>query len=184
MISFVPFTVAWYLAKHPELVRDRQRVNHGNLIDPARPFDYADFLSQPVTAANSLPEIKGHWVMIQVASGGTCSTECQDTAYKSGQIRLMLNKELSRVRRLLLVNSPIDHGPLGELMAADPTLLVAELNDTLKRRLEEAAGAAITDGMLILMDPLANVMMWYPAAFDPYDVLRDLQRLLRISQIG
>jgi hypothetical protein len=34
------------------------------------------------------------------------------------------------------------------------------------------------------MDPFANVMMWYPPDFDPYGVVRDLQRLLKISQIG
>jgi hypothetical protein len=184
MISFVPFAIAWYMAKHPELVRDRERVNRGNLIDPARPQDYADLMQSPVTPAETLPEIKGHWVMVLVAPAGTCGPDCRDLVHKSGQIRLMLNKEISRVRRLLLVAAPADRAQLQETMAADPTLLVAEMNDKLGQQLREAAGSAMTDGMLLLMDPFANVMMWYPAGFDPYDVLKDLQRLLRISQIG
>jgi hypothetical protein len=42
----------------------------------------------------------------------------------------------------------------------------------------------LTSGMLILMDPLGNLMMQYKAGFDPYAVKSDLKKLLRISQIG
>lgn len=184
MISFVPFGLAWYFAQHPELVRERHRVNRGNLIDPARPQDYTEFLQHPITPADTLPEIKGHWVMVQVNVGSNCDQDCRQTAYKTGQIRLMLNKEISRVRRLMMIKAPTDRAALTDLSRSDPTLLMSELDEALKRKFEEATGVALTDGMLILMDPFANVMMWYPAGFDPYDVLKDLQRLLRISQIG
>jgi hypothetical protein len=184
LITFVPLGIAWYFAQHPELVRDRKRLNHGNLIDPARPQDYGDFFQRPISPADTLPEIKGHWVMLQISSGSGCNQACRDTAYKSGQIRLMLNKEITRVRRLLLISAAGEPTQTAELGTADPTLLMVELNDHLKQQLESAVGAGLSDGMLILMDPFANVMMWYPAGFDPYDVLKDLQRLLRISQIG
>jgi hypothetical protein len=42
----------------------------------------------------------------------------------------------------------------------------------------------VPDGMLLLMDPLGNVMMQYEPGFDPYKVKKDLMQLLRISQIG
>jgi hypothetical protein len=115
-------------------------------------------------------------------TGAACAEACRETAEKTGRIRVMLNKELSRVRRVLLAAA--DGGALGELRDSDPTLLMTELNGELRRRLEQAVGRPLDDGMLILMDPLGNVMLWYPAGFDPYAPLKDLQRLLRISQIG
>ncbi len=35
-----------------------------------------------------------------------------------------------------------------------------------------------------LVDPLGNVMMRFPAEADPRRMLRDLERLLRASQVG
>ena len=184
LISFVPFGIAWYLAQHPELVRERQRLNRGNLIDPAQPQDYADFVKQPLTPVATMEEIRGRWVMVQVNGGAACSDVCREAAYKTGQIQLMLNKEIARVRRLLLMPAPADNASLTGMATADGTLLIGAMDVSLRRKLEQAVGSPLTDGMLILMDPFANVMMWYPSGFDPYDVLKDLQRLLRISQIG
>jgi hypothetical protein len=38
--------------------------------------------------------------------------------------------------------------------------------------------------MLLLIDPLGNIMMQYEPGFDPYKVKNDLMHLLRASQIG
>jgi hypothetical protein len=37
---------------------------------------------------------------------------------------------------------------------------------------------------LYLLDPLANWMMRYPAAAESPGILKDIKRLLRLSQIG
>lgn len=39
-------------------------------------------------------------------------------------------------------------------------------------------------GTLLLIDPLGNIMMYYPPGFNPYHVKSDLVHLLNISQIG
>ena len=186
LISLIPFSFAWYLAKNPELVKNRPKVNYGHLITPARPLDYAELMQAPISATENLPEIKGHWVMVQVTQGPGCDVVCQDTAQKTARLRLMLNKDVSRVRRLLLLPGPADAAAAAgdEIGQLDPTLLIAGLSDTLRQRLQEAVGAPLTEGMVLLLDPLGNLMMWYSPGFDPYGVLRDLQRLLRNSQIG
>lgn len=184
LICIIPFAIAWYLAKNPHLVEGRQKSNYGHLISPARPFDYGEFFQQPITPAESLPEIKGRWVLVQVSASPVCNDICKQTAYKTGQIRLMLNKEISRVRRLLLLPGEGAATSIKDLGAVDPTLLIAGLPDTLNLRLQDAVGAPLADGMVVIMDPFANVMMWYEPGFDPYGALRDLQRLLKISQIG
>lgn len=184
LICIVPFAFAWYLAKNPELVQDRKKGNYGHLITPARPFGYEGFFAEPITVAENLPEIKGRWVLIQIAPNGECREVCRETLYKTGQLRLMLNKELARVRRILLVPGSRERSGVQELVTADPTLLVAGLSDAVHKQLREATGTDLPDGLVILMDPFANVMMWYAPGFDPYGALRDLQRLLRVSQIG
>lgn len=184
LISVVPFGLAWYLAKNPQLLEDRKKSNYGHLITPPRTSDYAELSQTPLGAAENLPEAKGHWIMLQIEEGAACSRLCRETAQKTGQIRLMLNKEISRVRRLLLVAGPADAAAAEELARQDPTLLMAGLSPALRQKLQEATGVALTEGMVILLDPQANLMMWYESGFDPYGLLRDLQRLLRISQIG
>lgn len=184
MISIIPFGVAWYLAKHTDMVKDRPKVNYGQLITPALPIDYAELLQTPVTSAENLPEVKGHWIMVQVASGPVCNAACQDTAQKTGRLRLMLNKEISRVRRLLLFAAPAEVAGVQELAGLDPTLLMVGLSDGLRQRLQQAVGEPLTEGGVLLLDPFGNAMMWYKPGFDPYGILRDLQRLLKNSQIG
>jgi hypothetical protein len=85
---------------------------------------------------------------------------------------------------LLLLPHPADSASIKALAATDPTLLIAGLPETLRRRLQDAVGEPLADGMVLLMDPFANLMMWYEPGFDPYGALRDLQRLLKASQIG
>lgn len=180
----VPFGAAWYLAQHRELLSDGKHANKGKLIDPAQPVGLEELLRRPLSGPETAAELKGHWLMLQPMTGTACSDVCRETAEKTGRIRVMLNKELSRVRRVLLAAAPADAAISGELGGSDPTLLLTELSGELRRRLEQAVGQPLDDGMLILMDPLGNVMLWYPAGFDPYAPLKDLQRLLRISQIG
>jgi hypothetical protein len=184
LLCLVPFSIAWYLAKNPQWIQDRDKTNYGHLIHPPVPLDYADLLAIPLSAAEHMPEAKGHWVMLQVASTHVCGRPCRDTAFKTGQLRLLLNKELTRVRRLLLVPGPADVSSLRELMEADPTLLIAELSEPMERKLREALGRPPTEGSVLLLDPFANLMMWYEPGFDPYGALRDQRKLLRVSQIG
>jgi hypothetical protein len=184
MISIVPFGLAWYLAKHTDLVKDRPTVNYGHLVTPAQPIAYAELLQAPITEAENLTETKGRWVIVQVVSGPSCGVLCKETAQKTGKLRLLLNKEISRVHRLMLFPGQADAASSQELAVLDPTLLMGGVSDDLLRRFQTATGAPLAEGTVLLLDPFANLMMWYEPNFNPYDLLRDLQRLLRASQIG
>lgn len=184
LIGTLPFGAAWYLAQHPERVSGGARANRGNLIDPARPLGQERLLQHPLSPPQSMAELKGHWIMLLPVTGSSCSAACLEAAQKTGRIHVMLSKELSRVRRLLLAAEPARAAAFAALADTDPTLLMTEASAEFRRDLEDAVGQPLQDGMLILMDPLGNVMLWYPADFDPYAPLKDLQRLLRISQIG
>jgi hypothetical protein len=184
LISALPFGAAWYLSQHTELVHDRQKSNYGHFVSPPLPLDYAELLQNPVSAVDSLSEVKGRWVLVQLVTASGCDSACLETSHKTAQLRLMLNKEISRVRRLLLVSGAVDEAALKTLAEQDPTLVITRIPDALLQKLNAAAGVTLADGTLLLLDPFANLMMRYDVGFDPYGVLRDLQKLLKASQIG
>jgi cytochrome oxidase Cu insertion factor (SCO1/SenC/PrrC family) len=45
------------------------------------------------------------------------------------------------------------------------------------------AGNAGTDGTIYLVDPLGNIMMFYPSGADPNHLKQDLKRLLTWSKL-
>lgn len=181
LISAVPFGLAWYYAGHPELIS--RTSNYGTLVIPPRPVEYAELFTRPLSPPAALDELKGRWIMLQIASG-PCLEACRDTVYKTRQLRLMLNKEIPRVRRLLLAAPTAAAADLEELLKADEALQAAAGTEALRQTLAEAVGKPLDEGMLLLLDPHANLMLWYAPGFDPYGVLKDLKHLLKASQIG
>ncbi|SMF94457.1 hypothetical protein SAMN02949497_1773 [Methylomagnum ishizawai] len=174
LLAVVPFVLAWYYAKHPELIASRS--NYGQLALPPRPIDPAGLLKNPVSPPEALAGIKGRWVLLHVAAGG-CGAVCADTLHKTHQVRLMVNKDIARVARLLLV-------PVGTPFQADDDLVVAGASEAVTRVLAEATGGPSSDDRVYLLDPLGNLVLWYAGGFDPYGLLKDLKHLLRASQIG
>lgn len=177
-IAIIPFMLAWFYAKNPELIAKRS--NYGNLIIPAQPLNYEELLGPPDPRDAGLQDAKGRWILLQLLPhGATCGAVCRETSYATRQIRLMLNKDIARVRRLLLSSDPVT----GEV-TEDRDLMRGIASVSLVETVSRVLGRAPEEGMLILIDPFANAMMWYPPRFDPYGVLRDLKHLLRSSQIG
>ncbi|MFO1418222.1 MAG: hypothetical protein U1E83_06085 [Methylotetracoccus sp.] len=179
-LSLIPFLLAWVYASHPELIG--RRSNYGHLIDPALPIDYARLLGPP-DGSGVQAEIKGRWVLLQVETNGDCGDACRQSLHATHQIRLMLNKDLPRVRRLVIIGNQGSGPVLGD-RPDDPDLLRAQVDADRTRELTHVIGGDGSDGALILLDPFGNAMMWYPPGFDPYGVLKDLKHLLRTSQIG
>lgn len=182
LICFLPFAAAWYLARHPQWVLD-DLGNYGHLVTPVVPLDYRELLREPLTASATLEQLKGRWILLTVAPGA-CAEECRQNLYKTRQIRLMLNKEIPRVRRLLLLAERGVFAGLGDWLAQDETLAVAGLSPELLAKLQKTLGAAPQPGQILLLDPLANWMMYYDPGSDPYGIVKDLKHLLRASQIG
>jgi hypothetical protein len=181
LISIIPFGLAWYYAKNPQLITKRS--NYGSLIQPPSPIDYGELLAHPVRGSELLSEIKGRWVMLHVIPD-RCGDPCAETIHKTKQIRLMLNKEIPRVRRLLLLGNDSAAADLAPVLNDDETLLVAVTSGALSQKLAAAVGKPLTEDMVILIDPFGNAALWYDSGFDPYGMLKDLKHLLRASQIG
>lgn len=178
--AFIPFALAWYYASHPELIDKKS--NYGSLILPARQIDSARILDQSLDAPEDVEKSRGRWMLLQVATGD-CGQACADTLHKTHQGWLMLNKEMPRVSRVLLVG-PGGQAESSASVTSDDALLVARLTPEVLRVLAEALGKPPGDGMVILVDPLGNLVLWYDTGFDPYLMVKDLKHLLKASQIG
>lgn len=179
-MSAIPFGIAWYLADHPQLVD--LGTNNGDLINPPVTTEANEMSGYDSFSAENSKELQGHWVMINFLPGGQCSQACQDALYNTRQITLMMGKDIARIRRLALLDRN-QTAAFPKDWQDDARLLKMLSSPTLQAKLQAIAPVGL-DGMLIIMDPLGNLMMKYSAGVDPYKVRNDLSKLLRISQIG
>lgn len=182
-MSIIPFSIAWFLAKNPDLTPSS--INKGQLIKPVITTERSDFSGFDTFSQENLKELEAHWLIVNVIPKAQCDEVCLDALHKSRQLRLMLNKELVRTRRAVLV---LDTNTQSETAAnwwkEDIDLLRLKPDTAVIEKLNLLYNGQIPDGALLLVDPLGNFMMQYAPQFNPYDVKSDLMHLLKISQIG
>lgn len=181
-MSIIPFLIAWGLKENPQLVNGR--TNNGQLITPPLTTERKDLSGFDQFSTDNMSELPGHWLLVNIIPTGECNETCLEAMHKTKQLRLMLNKELTRTRRIVLLLKDVAPETAGKWWAGDDTLLRVKANDAVIKKIAEIRQGDIPDGMLLLMDPLGNLMMQYEPGFDPYSVKSDLMHLLRISQIG
>lgn len=181
-MAIVPFLLAWLLnGKAPFM---SGKTNKGQLIAPVVATERSDLLGLDKFSADNIAELKGHWVMLNVVPLADCSKICLEAIHKTKQLRLMLNKDLTRTRRAVVFFKDVKPEVADQWLQNDKVLLKVKPSAALAQKIAEIRRGSISDGMLLLMDPLGNLMMQYEPGFDPYKVKSDLMHLLRISQIG
>jgi cytochrome oxidase Cu insertion factor (SCO1/SenC/PrrC family) len=157
-------------------------INRGELIRPARPLgdwtlEGLDGRALPVAA------LRGKWTMVYIGSSA-CAAACQDDLYKMRQVRLALGQDSLRVQRLFILTDRDHIETLRGLLEQHRGLEVAGAAPAAMEQVLQTFAPEGPQDAVFLVDPLGNLMMRYPQGFDPKGMLRDLQRLLRISHIG
>lgn len=181
-MSIIPFLIAFVLKENPALLKGK--TNYGQLIIPPVTTERGELSGYDRFSEEHLGELSGHWLIVNVIPGKECNAVCRDAIYKSRQMQLMMSKDLLRTRRVVLLMSDIEPETVGQWWYDDKTLLRVKPNDTFIKKIVGVRAGHVPDGMLMLMDPLGNLMMQYEPGFDPYRVKSDLSHLLKISQIG
>ncbi len=95
--------------------------------------------------------------------------------YNTRQVRLALGKDMDRVQRILLLVGGHAATPPGGWKSAHPDLAVAN---------RPPIEALSRPGDILLVDPLGNMMMRYADDYSAKGMLKDLKRLLKLSEIG
>lgn len=185
-LFFAPLLAACVLYFFFPTVRPEGTVNYGRLVDPARPLP-ALVLVDAGGEDRSAEALHGRWTMVHLA-GADCDARCEARLLMSRQVRTAMNEKRSRVHRLLVVpDREALERQRAQLAGMHPDLQI--LADEGKRASSAAAFfAAAPQGAILLVDPLGNWMMTYPAGAETQvefkGMQKDLKKLMRISQVG
>ena len=182
LMTLIPFSYAWYLTTDADFRPGS--TNNGDLIIPVITTERVDLKGVDKFSMSNIEQLKGHWVMLNIIPTDECKQPCIDAIHATKQLRLMLNKDLTRTRRAVILMQGQQKPGFQPWWDEDDRLIKVQAVPALAKKITLQLSGKIADGVLLLMDPLGNIMMQYPAGFDPYDVKRDLKKLLRISQIG
>jgi cytochrome oxidase Cu insertion factor (SCO1/SenC/PrrC family) len=167
--------VASYVAYYG--FRPTGRVNYGELLDARPAPEIVGTL--PDGGQFRLSDYRGRWLLL-AADAGPCEGACQRKLYATRQARTIQGREQERVVRIWL--QAADAPMLArELLAQHPGLVAARIQPSEWSRLQGDTGAPHD---IYLLDPLGNVVLRYPVNPDIKRMAKDLERLLRASQIG
>ncbi|HET9579967.1 MAG TPA: hypothetical protein VFP44_19210 [Usitatibacter sp.] len=154
----------------------RPSANYGELIVPPAQVTPQRF-TRPDGSAFAFGQLAGRWVLV-VSDSGACGAPCEKKLASLRQARLALGRNASRVERVFVVDDgqapaparlePFEGTIVAVAAAADPS--------------RPAAGNDRSH--IYLVDPHGNVMMRWPEAPDGRRMVKDLERLLKASQIG
>lgn len=183
-LFLIPPLSAWVAWQYLGEEGTQQTTNAGVLITPARPLQIAGLTRADGTVFDDAA-IRGRWTYVLFAPSA-CGERCEEQLYLTRQTRLSMNKDIPRVQRLLVFETmpPV---ALQERLAADHedlTWVVREAGAA--GLLEQFAGPGfVANGQqFFLVDPLGNLMMFYDLDVPAKGMMKDLQKLLKISQIG
>lgn len=153
--------------------------SQGTLIEPPRTLTAAG-LRMPDGAPAPADVFVGRWSVVHPAAA--CDERAEALFEELGRVRLALDKDAQRVRRVLL-HAGGCAGTAPQTGAED--LLVLAATGSPGESLLAAFPPAV-DGALgiYIVDPHGNLMMSYPASGSARGLLKDLERLLRLSSIG
>lgn len=173
--------VAWqYLGDHGV----EATTNAGTLVSPARPVRIEGLQSADGGQFDG-SSLRGRWTYVVFAPEG-CDERCQQQLYLTRQVRMAMSKDIRRVQRLLVLGISPDADLMKRLDSehSDLEWVVQDTVDGVFARQFNGAGYTGNGVQYFLLDPLGNLMMFYDLSTPTKGMMKDLQKLLKISQIG
>lgn len=167
--------------------RPQASVNTGELVQPVRPVANVALQSADGRAL-AFSDLRHKWTMLYFV-GDVCDAECGQALAKMRLAHLGQGKDSDRVQRVLVVTGPMAKEQLVMLAQANADMLVATgtggaMADLTREFTLSGRGAPPTSRRVYVVDPVGNFIMSYAANAEARGMLKDLKRLLKISQIG
>ena len=169
-----PLVLAAWLYFAAQDLTPEGRTNNGVLLQPI--VNLPDMLpGSPLHAHND-----GHWVLLYTNTGG-CDEACEYSLYTLRQSRLMLGKEMDRVKRVFLHGT---ESPDTLFIAEEHKGLITLRDADLRAVLDNKKPESLTGGGYYLIDPHGNLVMYFRPGINPREMVDDIKRLLKLSRIG
>ena len=187
LLFMTPAFVAWVMHNSSEEGwRPDGTTNTGQLVHPARPLTLpADLLVADVAANDYL---QGKWTMLYIGDAD-CDESCSGNLYKMRQVRIAQNEHMKRVQTLYMVLGDELPATLRELLEkehGEMDVMTVPANQSGRFAPDFLIDGVSMEGAerVYYIDPLGNLMMYYPADANPGGMLKDLKKLLKYSKIG
>jgi hypothetical protein len=179
LIFAAPILIAVTLYQFPGIVGFTGTKNHGSLIQPARPLETIRLFENGEML--DITALEGRWTYVTF-SQDACGTECSERLYKTRQVRHALGKDMERAQRLLILLDEADM-PDSKLLEVHKDMRIANAVEFDKWRSYFELENNIVLEYIYLVDPLGNLMMYYSPKIDGPLILKDIQRLVKVSWI-
>lgn len=169
VISIFPMFMGWFLYHYRDHFQFKT-TNLGTLVNP--PLHTAQFeMKKDMTPL---------WKIIY-APGDCCDAQCQKTMYTLHQLRLVLGKDSRRVGLNLVENSICKTTDTHDFQKVN---LTKQESLIWQQALSPKSAHFQVENKIYLVDPAGNLFMYYPSSVDAMHILKDLKRVLEVSQIG
>jgi len=122
------------------------------------------------------------WRMISFLKAD-CDEACQSRIYDTRQVYTSLGKDRHRVMRMFVHLEPASEA-LDRLVEEQHPNVIHVYGDETEIVKALTDDASITDNEVYIMDPMGSVMMRFSHDQPNKDLLKDIKRLLKASQIG
>ena len=170
LASFIlPITAAFVLyslVNNPDNDVKIGTMNYGTLIKPPVETTKNDIVFSKKTPGTT----DRIWTLAYVTN--QCDNTCTQTLKDMKTIRILMNEDMLRIQRMLLINGTTDLQEYG--------VLIANPSEALKQQLGK-----FPNNTLFLIDGRGFVMMSYsPKDLDVGRVVKDLKRLFKYSRFG
>jgi len=183
VLSFVAPVILAYIMYF--FVDIKSFTNHGEILNPVIHISSFKLRNEN---AEIIPqkELLSKWRIISFL-GRNCDQQCASRLYDTRQIYTSLGKDRDRVVRMFVHLEPADESLL-KLIAethpnvvnvyADKSAIIKALDDNVRNDI------SIDNNETYIMDPIGNVMMRFTRDQPNKDLLYDINKLLKASQIG
>ncbi len=170
------------------------KANRGNLLWPplsVKLLNATDDSKRNLTSYFSSTERRSDaselkW-MLMVTGKGDCTQACQTMLYNTRQVNRALGKDADRVHRFLVMDQP-DVSSRKNLAKSYPLLKFAVSPAASLAHLPVSTAASESNKAAIwniwVADPHGNIMLHYSEQHTGKDILTDMKRLLKLSNIG
>ncbi|MDC0362476.1 hypothetical protein OAN12_05475 [Halioglobus sp.] len=202
LIAGIPLTMIlaatwlWFFVARGELdiVGALGTANRGELIQPPRQLQDAN-LRELSGQKFAFSDLEPRWSMLIPGTGGYCDSDCEKSLYETRQIRVAIGKDVNRLRRVYISDTPSEYTQLSVTALSDGRAAPSSFADYLKEE-HDNLHVLLLPGeeqrelfpeqsedptTWYLVDPAGWVMMAYDNQVPYKDVIADLKFLLKNS---